>query len=73
MNTNNEKLFFDYYVRNINSIEQRNRQIMTECYFYLTGIQYGLRLNTNASIENLYKDIKYTFELLIPKYRAPIS
>lgn len=71
MNKINEQLFYNHWVNNLEQINNLNRQLLTECYFYLYGHQYKGVCSTDYSLLQLYKELNKVYLDIKDKYIKP--
>jgi hypothetical protein len=71
MNKINEQLFYNHWVNNLEEINNLNRQLLTECYFYLHGHQFKGICSTEYSILQLYKELNKVYLDIKDKYIKP--
>lgn len=71
MNYTNEQLFYNHWVNNLEEINNLNKKLLTEAYFFLYTKQFHGYCNTDYALLQLYKELNKVYLDIKDKYIKP--
>lgn len=73
MNYTNEQLFYNHWVNNLEEINNLNKKLLTEAYFFLYTKQFHGYCNTDYALLQLYKELNKAYLDIKDKYIKPLK